>query len=292
MHKPLKQLRHLSEYGAFIIFSRILKLFGIDKAADICSFVARKIGPFSAAHKIAKQNLKVLNIQESEEKIILENLWDNFGRFIGEMPYVSTMPAKELSERVEIIGLEHLAEYQKHKRPFLLFTGHFANWDFALKITDKLYHKFGIIYRKANNPYVDKAINHHRSAENVHLIAKGPYGAKDLIKAIKSGYSIAMLVDQKMNDGIEVPFFGKPAMTPHAIAKFALQFHYPIIPCQIVRTKGSYFQVVIYPPLDVENTGNVDADCYTIMNQVNLMLEDWIRQNPSQWFWFHNRWKK
>lgn len=271
---------------------RFLNLFGIDRSANICSYIARTLSPLIPVTKIARKNLKDVFGNSIDHYKIIDELWDNFGRFIGEFPYVNNLTDEEINKRVELIGLAHLQEFNKTNRPFILFTGHFANWDLAIRILTKLYPKFGVVYRKSNNPYVDKIINTSRSSDNLHLIEKGPFGAKNLIKSIKAGHSIVMLVDQKMNDGIEVPFFGRPAMTPHAIAKFALQFGYPIIPCQIIRTQGSYFKVIIYPELKLDKTEDKDIDHYNIMLKINQILENWVRQNPSQWFWFHNRWKK
>lgn len=270
---------------------KLLKLIGIDRSASLCSTLARYIGPLLSVTKVAEKNLLDVFGPDINRKYIIDKLWDNFGRFIGEFPYLKGISEEEINQRVEIIGLEHLVEFKRLNQPFLLFTGHFANWDFALKITNRLYHKFGIVYRKANNPYIDKIINNCRNSDNVHLIVKGPKGGKDLIKAIKSGCAIAMLVDQKMNDGIEVPFFSKPAMTPHAIAKFALQFHYPLVPCQIVRMQGSYFKVIIHKPLEIQRTKDNKHDCYNIMLTINQTLENWIIEHPEQWLWFHNRWK-
>ena len=245
MKKSLKKIRHLLEYYVFLLIVKIIGLFGIDRAANICSNIARFIGPLLHVNAVAKRNLKKVFGNDINHENIVSELWSNFGRFIGEFPYINNMSEEEIEQRVKFEGLENLVEFQKSKQPFLLFTGHFANWDIALRRINALYPKFGIVYRKSNNPYIDKVINHTRSNENINLIPKGPYGAKSLIKSIKSGHAIAMLVDQKMNDGIEVPFFGQPSMTSHAIAKFAIQFNYPIIPCQIIRTQGSYFKVII-----------------------------------------------
>ena len=124
------------------------------------------------------------------------------------------------------------------------------------------------------------------------MIAKGPSGAKSIIRAIKSGASIAMLVDQKMNNGIEVPFFGFPAMTAVALARLSLQYKYPIVPLQIVRIgKSSNFELILHDPLEPSITKDNEKDCYNIMLEVNKTLEQWIREKPEQWFWFHNRWK-
>lgn len=291
MKKFLKKLKHLGEYLVFSLVIKLLKQLGIDRSASLCSIMARYIGPLLPVTKIARKNLTAVFGKNIDQPAIIRQLWDNFGRFIGEFPYMADISEAELTKRVEIIGLEHLVEFKNTLQPFLLFTGHFANWDFVLKISRKFYHKFGIIYRRSNNPYINAAINQARDDDNVHLIAKGPSGGKALITALKSGYAIAMLVDQKMNDGISVPFFGQPAMTAPAIAKFALQWHYPIIPCQVIRQQGSYFKVIIHPPLQFTQTLDRKNDCYNIMLKINQVLEDWIRQNPGQWLWFHNRWK-
>ena len=137
------------------------------------------------------------------EKII-DQTWDNFGRFIGESAYVNKMSEAELEHRAEIIGIENIKKLGE--QPFLLFSGHFANWDIGLNLLHKSYPKFAVIYRKANNPYVNKLVNESRASDKLRLIPKGPDGSRALVRAIKESESIVMLVDQKMNDGIEVPF--------------------------------------------------------------------------------------
>ncbi|WP_341761096.1 lipid A biosynthesis lauroyl acyltransferase [Candidatus Tisiphia endosymbiont of Thecophora atra] len=299
MRKFFKNIKYLLEYFFVLIILKILGTFGIDKSVQICRCIARKIGPLLPVNKIAKENIQNIfgknqtNGLRMETQATINQVWDNFGSFIGEFPYVNKMSEEELSKRVEISGLDNIIEFQKSHQPFLLFTGHFANWDFALKIINKFYPKFAIIYRKLNNPYIDKLINDTRKTSDIKLIPKGEKGARDLISAIKSGYAIGMLVDQKMNNGIEVPFLDQPAMTAHAIAKIALQFGYPIIPLQVVRTSNSsYFKAIIHPPIQLQKTNNSKTDCYNIMFAINQILGNWVKENPGQWFWFHNRWKK
>jgi len=292
MQKFFKNCKNLAEYLAVIIIIKTLGLVGIDRSANICGYLARKIGPLLSFHKIAKKNLQTIFPDILGHDKILEETWDNFGRFIGEFPYINKISDEQLEKRIEIIGLEHLLEFQKANQPFFLFTGHFANWDFALKIIHKLYHKFIIIYRHANNPYVDQMINEMRSSKNIHLVPKGAKGARELIKSIKQHYAVGMLVDQKMNDGIKVPFLNKSAMTSTAIAKLAMQFNWPIVPMQIIRTNGSYFKIIIHPSLLLPKTENRQADCFNIMLNINEILGSWVKQKPGQWFWFHNRWGK
>lgn len=295
MIKTLKHLRHLLEYAFFLLYRRFLLILGLERAANICSFFARKIGPALKVSKIAKNNIKTtIGKDLSDKKLnqLIDQLWDHFGRYIAEFVYTPELSTEEINQYVKIEGLENAQKFVNAGKPFLLCLAHVGNWDFLIRNITALYPKFTIIYRKANNPYVDKAIIDSRTTEGVNLVAKGNAGAKDLIRAIKSGSAIAMLVDQKMNDGIEVPFMGKPAMTANAIAKLSLQFDMPIVPAQIVRVNGSHFKAIIYPELKYNISGDKEKDSYDIMLQINQIIEGWIRQHPEQWFWFHNRWKK
>ena len=292
MKNYVKKAKHLVEYAIFIMLTSFLKMLSIDKSASLCSFVARKIGPHLEVSNIARSNLGKVYGNDIDIEKTIDELWDNYGRYIGEFPFINRMTTQELETRVKLTGLEHIENFRKTKQPFMLFSGHQANWDFMIRRINDIYPKFGVVYRRANNPYVDNNMLKERgNNQDIIMIAKGSVGVKDLVRSIKSGMSIAMLVDQKMNDGIEVPFFGRPAMTAPAIARLSLQYDYPIVPCQLIRLEGSYFELRIHAPLKYDNTGDVKKDCYDIMLTINKKLEEWIRQKPAQWFWFHNRWK-
>ena len=149
-----------------------------------------------------------------------------------------------------------------------------------------------IVYRHTNNPYVDALIAKVRKDNTNELIAKGLRGGMKILGALKRGGSVAMLVDQKQNNGIAVPFFGRDAMSSPAIAEIALKYNIPIIPARIIRSKGARFQSIIYPPLVFEKTGDHKADVLMLMTLINQTLEGWIREHPEQWFWVHKRWPK
>ncbi|MDP5110720.1 MAG: lipid A biosynthesis lauroyl acyltransferase [Rickettsiaceae bacterium] len=286
-------MKHYLEYIVFFLVTRLLRLLPIDKSAGLCSFLARKIGPLISVTKTARSNLENVYGNDINIDQTIDDLWDNFGRYIGEFPFINALSDEELTRRISFTGLENIEDFKQNNQPFMLFLGHQANWDIVIRKVNAMYPKFGIVYRKANNPLVDKEIFSERNdGADVIMIAKGIAGAKSLVRAIKSKMSIAMLVDQKMNDGIEVPFFGKPAMTAPAIARLALQYNYPIVPCQLIRKgRSSNFELRLHKPLKIEKTGDMQKDCFNIMKTINLTLEQWIRQHPGQWFWFHNRWK-
>ncbi len=288
-----KKIKHFIEYIFFKLFIGTMKIIGFKNSVAFCGYVARFLGPYTGVTKIAERNLNKVFGEKFDNQKIISQIWDNFGKYIGEFPFINELSDQQMNSMFTMEGIENVKDYQKNKKPFLLFLAHQANWDFVIRHITDIYPKFAIIYRKANNPYVDREILQTRSKNpNVLMIAKGPSGAKGLVRAIKNGYSIAMLVDQKMNDGIEVPFFGIPAMTANAIAKLSLQYNYPIIPCQLIRTKGSNFKAILHPEIKYPPNSNKESDEYNIMLLINQTLEKWIKENPSQWFWFHNRWRK
>jgi KDO2-lipid IV(A) lauroyltransferase len=99
-----------------------------------------------------------------------------------------------------------------------------------------------------------------------------------------------MLVDQKMNDGIEARLFGLPAMTAPAAAAFALRFRCPVIPGHSERIGPARFRLVCDPPLNLPDTGDRTADLAALTQAINDRLEAWIRARPEQWLWLHRRW--
>lgn len=293
MKKFFKVIKYRAEYYIFISLSLFCSMMTIKTSSNICSKIARYVGPIFKVTRTARKNLRMAykNLSSDEEDRIIDDLWDNFGRFIGEFPHIHKI--KEICPKyVEIIGNENIDDLRKDNRPFLLCTGHFANWDMALRILKYLYPRWGIIYRSANNPFVNRVINKWRAVDGVNLIAKGPSGARSLMQSIKNRDSIVMLVDQKMNDGITVPFFDLPSMTAPAIAKIALEYDYEIVPVELVRTSGPHVQVIVHKPLEVNREAVSDKEIKRIMTKINQMLEGWIRKRPGQWFWFHHRWGK
>jgi KDO2-lipid IV(A) lauroyltransferase len=121
-------------------------------------------------------------------------------------------------------------------------------------------------------------------------VPKGGLAARRAIEALKEGRHLALLIDQKMNDGIPVPFFGRPAMTAPAVAQLALRFDCAVVPARVERTEGAHFRLVVSPPLEIVRTGDRNADILALMTRINSVLESWIRERPEMWFWLHRRW--
>lgn len=260
----------------------------LDIASAMGGFIGRSAGPFFAAHRVANANLKMIFPEwtTQQRRRTISRMWDNLGRVAGELPHLAS---DKLHRRLTLHGGENLPAAET---PVIFFSGHIGNWELSYPIAHRHGVPVTLIYRQANNPAVDKMISDIRATQSTDMLPKGQKGAIRLGRAIKSGRTLAMLVDQKMNEGVAVPFFGRPAMTAPAIAEFALRFGLPLIPARIIRTRGCHFEAIVYPPLAYETTGDEKQDVLAILTQINGLLESWIREHPEQWFWVHRRWPK
>lgn len=280
--KVLKHIRYAIEAAIVLFFYLLFLLIGIDRASALGGFLARKIGVYTKPQKIAVANLKKCFPDYNDTKIreITDGMWDNLGRMFGEFPFWSIMSKKEFWRRVEFIN----ADFQK--KNILLLSGHYGNFELPSRISLEQNLGLYLIYRPANNPVVDRIINYCRTRCGTTMVEKGKNGLKFLLEAMKNQISVGMLVDQKMDDGVSIPFFGMPAKTTNLPAKLALKFNSKIFVARMQRKKGAYFFVEF---CELKYSKNEDPNEITL--RINKVLEGWIRENPEQWFWVHNRWK-
>ena len=286
------RLSHLAEGAGAVAIYAVFRLLPLDAASALGGFLARSIGPRLAVSCRAQRNLRraIPEISEAEGWRVIRGMWDNLGRVIAEYPHLGEYQAYAEGGRIEMRGAEHIRNQRAPGKRTIFFSGHFGNWEVpTLAVTQA---GLGVveIYRAANNPIVDRLINHSRSVVGSELAAKGSAAARRALAAMKNGRHIAMLVDQKMNDGIAVPFFGRDAMTAPALARLALRFDCDVVPVRVDRLRGARFRITAEPPLDLPRSGDDDADTLAIMTRVNQVLERWIRERPDHWFWLHRRW--
>lgn len=263
-------------------------LFSFKHASFLGGFLIRAIGPFTKFARIAANNLNIAfpNLSPSEQQKITEGLWDNLGRSIGEFCYLLKSKQGLIDNHITIHNKDNLKHLENGG---LVFSAHLANWEISQTIFVRSKQKVYIVYRALNNPYIDQLVKEYREATGAEMIPKGKEGAKKIIEAIKEKSIIIMLVDQRQREGIIIPFFNQPCHTSTAIASLAIKYNLPILPIHTERN-GSRFDIFIDEPLNLRLTSDRNIDIQTIMLQINKIIENWVRKNPSQWFWLHRRW--
>jgi KDO2-lipid IV(A) lauroyltransferase len=280
----------LQAWGAAVFFGAF-GLLPLDWASAIAGWMARRIGPLLGVSKRARLNLRLAfpELSDAEIERITAGMWDNLGRVAAEYPHLRKIRVFEPGGRVETHGFEHMDRAVAAGRRMIIFSGHIANWEIGMLAAVQYGISVAQIYRAANNPLVDRMITRFRG-DSGELIPKGTVAARRAIAVLRRGAHLTMLADQKMNDGIPVPFFGRSAMTASALAVLALRFDCDVLPARVERLAGARFRLTVFPPLPLPRSVDHHADLTAMMTMVNQTLEGWIRDRPEQWFWLHRRW--
>lgn len=272
------------------------RLAGLRVGSWLGGQLGRLLGKVARERHIAADNLRqaLPHLSNREQTDVLNACWEQLGRVVGEFPHMAKI-AREADARVEIEGAEHVRDALPNGGPAMFVSGHFSNWELMMLGIQRLVGKTGSLYRRANNPYMEKWIIDQRSAFMPVQIPKGSDGAKVMINLLKNDTSLGVLVDQKLGRGDPIAFFNRPTKAPSASIKLARRFGIPVIPTVIRRrTDGPdkiHFVQHFFPAINVPKTDNMQADIDIAMRQVYDLLEQWISERPEEWFWQHNRWK-
>jgi KDO2-lipid IV(A) lauroyltransferase len=270
----------------------LLRRLGPVRASNLVARVTRIIGTRLPVCRVADRNLRAAfpAMSAVERRRIITKVWDTIGRNVGELPHLAAMRETASGPGWELAGRENIPAGQA-----IFFSAHFGNWEMVLPIASQLGMAVSGFYRRASNPVMDRVISAQRMAAlgpGVAMFPKGAQGARLALAHLMGGGSLGLLVDQKMNDGIAAPFFGRPAMTAPAAAQFALRFGLPIVPIRVQRLGPARVRMIVEPALDVPRTGDRRADVLALTTAMNATVEDWVRADPGAWLWLHKRWPK
>jgi KDO2-lipid IV(A) lauroyltransferase len=291
----LKIIRYFFELLAIKLGLFIFNIIGVKNASNFGSFLARKVGKLISVNKLATNNITKAfpKLTKSQVNQIVDDMWDNLGRIAGEFVHCckfnSNKPANHLTSSAKT--LSNIDEIKKSKRGGIFFSGHIGNWEIGPQFFLKQGLNVKVVYRPLNNIGVDKLTSQSR---NIELIPKTSKGSKQIISEIKKGNYVLILVDQKISEGIEVPFFHDKALTSSSVARLALKYDVPLIPVRAIRIGREFkFKVEIESPIKLSKTKKTLEDqILDLMTKVNKKIESWVKEYPHQWFWVHNRWKK
>lgn len=273
--------------GVFVgLFWFIFKILPLKWATKTAGFLGGVIAPWmTRRNKIAYRNLTIAfpDKTDTEKKEIIKKMWIHFAKFFAEMPHT-----KEWISDADVEGKEYLKSLRDDDRGGFVCSAHFGNWEFASTYVAQHYFQLHPVYRPANNPWLEKLMFKKRAG--VH-IPKGSGGARIMLDLLKNGEHIAILCDQRLREGIAVPFFGKMAMTPSAMVSIALKMRLPIVMGCARRLPDGRFKMTV-ETLPLSQSDNMELAVYETVANMNKVLERWITETPEQWMWIHRRFDK
>ncbi len=276
-----------------LVYWAPMKALGPDRASNVCGAIMRWIGPRLSQHKTAIRNLRLAFPDWDEERVGKTALeaWESAGRTAGELPHLPRIHPYR-GDRVEVIGAERLDALRESGRGAVLISGHFANWEVMAAVICQRPLDCLVTYRMLNNPHIDRRINTVRHDYGIGVLAPKGLGTRELMRTLSQGRCVALMNDQKFNQGLAIPFFGRTAMTAPGPARLAMKYDVPLVPVSTVRTGPARFRVTIHPEIEKSRTGDASHDLEITVGRINAFLEARITETPGQWFWQHRRWPK
>ena len=270
----------------FIIF----KIIGLKYSSHIGGILGNFFGPLIRKKNLIKSNiLKAMpNADKNKINLIQKNMWNNYGRILSEYAFLKKFRSNDFEKNIVVEGQEILDRIRDSKKPVIFVSGHFSNYELMTMQIVKTNIPLSAVYRPLNNIFMrmvqDKIRDKYISK---NYIPKGMAGTRQLLKYFKKGYSIAIMIDQRVSQAKKIKFFNHYAYTTTIPAQFSKKYKSEIVPIHIERLDGINFKIKINKPMKFKDEDSVEK----ITTDLNLWLENMILENPGQWIWTHNRWK-
>ena len=285
----MRKFFYLIEFILIKLFFFILIIIGYKNGSNLGDFIGRLFGPIFRSKKLIENNLEQSGIVDKKNyNKIISKIYGNYGRILAEYPFLKAFRNNKLNKFIEIDGLENLNKIKKEKRRAVFISGHFNNFELMALQIEKAGINLCAIYRPLNNVFLNKTMEEIR--ENFickNQIKKGRSGTRQIIENIKKGNSVALMIDQRVREGIKINFFGKPASTTTIPAQLIKKYKCDLVPIYIERRKNNYFKMFVSEPIKIGNNKSIKE----ITEHLNKILEKMILKNIDQWIWTHDRWK-
>ena len=286
----MKHIKYFLEFIFIIILFLIFKLIGLKLSRILASYLFVILGPFFRSKKTIYSNISLAfpNSEENLKKNISKKMWQSYGRILAEYIFIKNFRSFNSEKYFSITGQKILDEVKNSNEPVIFVSGHFDNFELMAMHIEKSGINLAAIYRPLNNYFLNPTMENIRKKFICEKqIKKGVSGTKEILKHFKSGTSIALMIDQRVSQGIKSKFFNKDALTTTIPAQFVKKFNCKIVPIFIERNDVENFNLEIMNPLTFDNQETIES----ITLKLNKILEKMIVRNPYQWIWSHNRWK-
>jgi len=286
----MKKIIYFIEFLLVEFLFIICKVIGYKSASNLGFFIGKNFGNFFRKKKSIIENLRkskiVINISDKQ---FVNNILGNYGRILTEYPFLKDFRKNKLEQFIKIDGIENLDKIKSNKKPVVFISGHFNNFELMAMQIEKHGINLAAIYRPLNNIFLNKTMEKIRTKYICrNQIRKGRSGTRQILENLKKGNSIALMIDQRVTEGIKIDFFGNLASTTTIPAQIIKKYECDLVPIYIERLKKYNFKMYVSQPIAI----NSEKSQKEISEHLNTILEKMILKNPDQWIWTHNRWKK
>ena len=287
----MSNFKYFLQYLCIIFLFSIYKILGLKYSSNLSGIIFSIFGPLFRSTKLCHSNISKAfpKLSFKERNKILKKMWFNYGSMLAEYIFIKDFRNQtEFSKKLIIENQNILETIKKNSKPVIFISGHFNNFELMAMYIEKFGIDLAAIYRPLNNKFLNPIMEDIRKKYICkNQIKKGISGTKEILKFFKNDTSIALMIDQRVSEGIKCKFFNEEALTTTIPAQFVKKFDAEIVPIYIERINKNNFKLKIYDPLKFSKNDNIEF----ITLRLNKILEEMILKNPDQWIWTHNRWK-
>ena len=287
----MKKIKYFLQFLGIISLFIIFKIIGLTLSRIFSGYLLSLLGPLFRSKKIIHSNLITAfpELSESERKKIIKNMWFNYGQILAEYMFIKDFRKNSnYSKKIIIENFDELKNVNLDLKPVIFISGHFNNFELMAMQIEKLGVDLAAVYRPLNNFFLNSIMEKIRQKHICKKqVKKGVSGTKKLLEHFKNGTSIALMIDQRVSQGIRCNFFNREALTTTIPAQFVKKYQAKIIPVHIERSRNNFFKLKFQKAINFSD----DEDIKSITLRLNNILENMIIKNPDQWIWSHNRWK-
>jgi len=287
----MNNIKYLIQFLIISLLFIIFKILGLKYSSILSGNLFTIFGPLFRSQEISKSNLSKAfpSINDIQKDKIIKRMWYNYGIIFAEYIFIKNYRnSQEFEDKIIFENLNELVKIKESNKPVIFISGHFNNFELMAMCIEKSGIDLSAIYRPLNNKFLNPIMEKIRKKYICKKqIKKGISGTKELLKYFKKGTSIALMIDQRVSEGIESNFFNSKALTTTIPAQFVKKFNADIVPVYIERLKNNKFKLKIYDKMNFSKDDTIE----NITSKLNKLLEEMILKNPDQWIWTHNRWK-
>ena len=286
----MKKIKYFFEFLIISSLFIIYKFLGLKISSHFSGKLFETFGPIFRSKNLIKTNIQraIPKINTSKIKIITKDMWNNYGRTLSEYMFLKGFRNNQFRSNINITGKEILEKIRLEKTPVIFISGHFGNFELMAMEIEKSGVNLSAIYRPLNNIFLNILMEKIRKKYICkNQIKKGTSGVRELLRLYKKGYSIALMIDQRVSQGIKSKFFNEEAFTTTIPAQFIKKFNCKVVPISIERHNDINFNIIVEKPMEFSKNSSTEK----ITRELNIWLEKTILKNPGQWIWSHGRWK-
>ena len=288
----MKVIKYFLQFLVIMFLFFIFKIIGYKNASRLGSKIGSFFGKLIRSDKIIKKNVEIIeknsNISLGDKDEIVKEVFSNYGRILSEYVFLSEFKNGNLRKYIDIKGGEYLKEIKSKNKRVIFISGHFSNFELMAMFINDAGVNLSAIYRPLNNFFLNKIMERIRLKHICkNQIKKGIGGMRKLLNFLKNNYSVALMIDQRVSEGVKTDLFGYPAYTTTIPGQIIKKYDCEIVPVYIERYDEIKFKLNIEKPFKLNSNLSIDE----ITLELNKILEKMILNNPSQWILTHNRWK-